>query len=159
MISQYNSKSTWGRDERERTYEIMAKGKPWKCFVHLLMAVLGLRCWAGCSLVAVSGGCSLVAVSGGCSLVAVWRLLTAMTSFCGVQAPGTRASVVVEHGLSCSASCGTFPGQGSNPCPLNWQEDSQPPGPQGKSKKSLLMKKISYDRGQIIIGCGHWMLR
>ena len=35
-------------------------------------------------------------------------------------------SVVVAHGLSCSAACGTFPDQGSNPCPLHWQADSQP---------------------------------
>ena len=40
---------------------------------------------------------------------------------CWVQALGSRASVVVEHGLCCSAACGIFPDQGSNPCPLNWQ--------------------------------------
>ena len=27
------------------------------------------------------------------------------------------------HGLSCSAACGVFPDQGSNPCPLHWQAD------------------------------------
>ena len=35
-------------------------------------------------------------------------------------------SVVVAHGLSCYAACGIFPDQGSNPCPLHWQTDSQP---------------------------------
>ena len=30
----------------------------------------------------------------------------------------------MAHGLSCSAACGIFPDQGSNPCPLHWQEDS-----------------------------------
>ena len=30
------------------------------------------------------------------------------------------------HGLSCSAACGIFPDEGSNPCPLHWQADSQP---------------------------------
>ena len=35
-------------------------------------------------------------------------------------------SVVVAHGPSCSAACGIFPDQGSNPCPLPWQADSQP---------------------------------
>ena len=35
-------------------------------------------------------------------------------------------SVVVAHGSNCSAACGIFPGQGSNPCPLHWQADSQP---------------------------------
>ena len=33
-------------------------------------------------------------------------------------------SVVVAHGLSCSAACGVFPDQGSNPCPLHWHADS-----------------------------------
>ena len=33
-------------------------------------------------------------------------------------------SVVVAHGLSCSAACGIFPDQGSNPCLLHWQVDS-----------------------------------
>ena len=40
-------------------------------------------------------------------------------------------SVVVAHGLRCSASCGIFPDQGSNPCPLHWQTDSQPLRHQG----------------------------
>ena len=40
-------------------------------------------------------------------------------------------SVVVAHGLSCSAACGIFPDQGSNPCPLHWQVDSQPLRHQG----------------------------
>ena len=55
---------------------------------------------------------------------------------CRAQALGTRASVVVArglwstgavvvaHGLSCSATCGIFLDQGSNPCPLHWQVDS-----------------------------------
>ena len=36
----------------------------------------------------------------------------------GLQSTG---SVVVVHGLSCSAACGIFPDQGSNPCPLHWR--------------------------------------
>ena len=40
-------------------------------------------------------------------------------------------SVVVAHGLRCSAACGIFPDQGSNPCPLHWQADSQPLHHQG----------------------------
>ena len=35
-------------------------------------------------------------------------------------------SVTVAHGPSRSAACGIFPDQGSNPCPLHWQADSQP---------------------------------
>ena len=69
-------------------------------------------------------GVSLLAVSRGFSLVVMLRLLTAAASLVaehGLQ--GTQASVVVAHGLSCSAACGIFPGQGSNPCPLHWQVD------------------------------------
>ena len=40
-------------------------------------------------------------------------------SRCGAQALGRAGSVVVMHGLSCSAACGFFPDQGSNPCPLH----------------------------------------
>ena len=40
-------------------------------------------------------------------------------------------SAVVAHGPSRSAACGIFPDQGSNPCPLHWQADSQPLRHQG----------------------------
>ena len=43
-------------------------------------------------------------------------------------------SVVVAHGPSCSAACRIFPDQGSNPCPLHWQADSQPLRHQGSPK-------------------------
>ena len=52
---------------------------------------------------------------------------------CGFSSCGSRAqqlwlagSAVVAHGLSCSTARGIFPDQGSNPCPLHWQADSQP---------------------------------
>ena len=40
-------------------------------------------------------------------------------------------SVIVAHGPSCSAACGILPDQGSNPCSLHWQADSQPLRHQG----------------------------
>ena len=45
-----------------------------------------------------------------------------------LRSTGSRCagSVVVAHGLSRSAARGIFPDQGSNPCPLHWQADSQP---------------------------------
>ena len=46
-------------------------------------------------------------------------------------------SVVVAHGLSCSVACGIFPDQGSNPCPLHWQADSQPLCHQGSPNQSF----------------------
>ena len=78
-------------------------------------------CWVfvsvrGLSLVAASGGHS----SSRCAGLSLSRpLLSRSTS-------SRRAgSVVVAHGLSCSAACGIFPDQGSNLCPLHWQADSQ----------------------------------
>ena len=63
-------------------------------------------------------GLSLVVASGGHSLSRPLLL----------RSRGSRraGSVVVAHGPSCSAACGIFPDQGSNPCPLHWQADSQP---------------------------------
>ena len=45
-----------------------------------------------------------------------------------LQGTGSRhtGSVAVAHGPSRSAACGILPDQGSNPCPLHWQADSQP---------------------------------
>ena len=37
---------------------------------------------------------------------------------------GHVGSVAAAHGLSCPTACGTFPDQGSNPCPLHWQVES-----------------------------------
>ena len=37
----------------------------------------------------------------------------------------------MAHGLSCSTTCEIFLDQGSNPCPLHWQADSQPLHHQG----------------------------
>ena len=45
-----------------------------------------------------------------------------------LRSTGSRCagSVVVAHGPSCSAARGILPDQGSNPCSLHWQADSQP---------------------------------
>ena len=49
----------------------------------------------------------------------------------------------MAHGLSCSAACGIFPDQGSNPCPLHWQADSQPLCQPGKPQDEFLRLKRS----------------
>ena len=63
--------------------------------------------------------------------------------YCGLslRSTGSRraGSVVVAHGPSCSVTCGIFPDQGSNPCPLHWQADSQPLRHQGSPKSFVLM--------------------
>ena len=89
-------------------------------------------CWVfvsvrGLSLVVASGGHS----SSRCAGLSLSRPLL-------LRSTGSRraSSVVVTHGPSCSAACGIFPDQGSNPRPLHWQADSQPLRHQG-SPKSL----------------------
>ena len=80
--------------------------------------------WLGWVFVSVRG-LSLVAASGGlsssrCAGISLSRPLL-------LRSTGSRrAGSVVAHGLSCSAACGILPDQGSNPCPLHWQADSQP---------------------------------
>ena len=46
-------------------------------------------------------------------------------------------SVIVAHGSSFSVACGIFLDQGSNPCPLHWQADSQPLRHQGSPDYSF----------------------
>ena len=88
-------------------------------------------CWVfvsvrGLSLVVASGGHSSSRCAG---LSLSWPLL--------LRGTGSRraGSVAVAHGPSCSAACGIFPDQGSNPCPLHWQADSQPLRHQGSPQK------------------------
>ena len=83
-------------------------------------------------------GLSLVAASGGhsslrCAGISPSRPLL-------LRSTGSRraGSVVVAHGPSCSAACGILPDQGSNPCPLHWQADSQPLRHQGRPLHSFL---------------------
>ena len=81
----------------------------------------------GLSLVAASGGCSSLRCTGfslgGFSCCRAWALgaWASVVVPCGLWNAG---SVVVAHGLSCSAACRIFPDQGSNPCLLHWQADS-----------------------------------
>ena len=79
-------------------------------------------CWVfvsvrGLSLVAASGGHS----SSRCTGLSLSRPLL-------LRSTGSRRAglVAVAHGPSCPAACGIFPDQGSNPCPVYWQADSQP---------------------------------
>ena len=56
------------------------------------------------------------------------------------------SSVVVAHGLSCSAACGIFLDQGSNLCLLHWQVDSLPRShhrsPRSENLKEELEKNV-----------------
>ena len=57
-------------------------------------------------------------------------------------------SAIVAHGPSRSAACGIFPDQGSNPCPLHRQADSQPLRHQG----SPLNLSIDYQQLFYLVG-------
>ena len=84
-------------------------------------------CWVfvsvrGLSLVAARGDHS----SSRCAGLSLSRPLL-------LRSTGSRraGSATVAHGPSCSVACGIFPDQGSNPCLLHWQADSQPLRHQG----------------------------
>ena len=95
--------------------------------IYLFLFIYFCMCWVfvsvrGLSLVAASGGHSSPRCAG---LSLLWPLL--------LRSTGSRhaGSVIVAYGPNCSAACGIFPDQGSNPCPLHWQADSQPLRHQG----------------------------
>ena len=83
-------------------------------------------------------GFSLVVASGGHSSSRCAGLSLSQPLL--LRSTGSRraGSVVVAHGPSCSAACGILPDQGSNPCPLHWQADSQPLHHQGSPYHSFL---------------------
>jgi hypothetical protein len=94
------------------------------------MAVLGLCCCAGFSLVEMSRGYStdamlrlLIAVV---SLVAKHGLQGALASVVVASRLQNTGSIVVVQGLSCSMAYGIFLDQGLNPCLLHCQADSSP---------------------------------
>ena len=101
----------------------------------------------GLSLVVASGGHSSSRCAG---LSLSWPLLLQST---GYRRAG---SVVVAHGLSCSVACGIFPHQGSSPCPLHWQADSQPLRHQG-SPLLLFLMKITNSSSLCL--CPYWYLQ
>ena len=73
---------------------------------------------------------------GGFSCCGAWDLgaRASVVVAHGLQSAG---SVVVAHGLDCSAACGIFPDQGSNPCPLRWAGGFLTTAPPGKSQATL----------------------
>ena len=102
--------------------------------IYLFLFIYLWLCWIfvsvrGLSLVAASGGHS----SSRCTGLSLSRPLL-------LRSTGSRraGSVIVAHGPSYSAACGIFPDQGSNPCPLRWQADSQPLRHQGSPKTFLI---------------------
>ena len=116
-------------------------------------------CWVfvsvqGLSLVAASGGHS----SSQCAGLSLSRpLLLRSTS------SRRTGSVVVAHGPSCSVPCGIFPDQGSNPCPLQRQSDSQPLRHQGSPLHAFWAKALSAVLSNILsrmlVNKGPWKIK
>ena len=87
-------------------------------FIYLFFVVLGLRCYAGFSLAAVSGAYSLVGCVG---FSLRWFLL--------LWLPGSRAQAQLwwHMGFVCPEAYGIFPDLGWNlSMSLHWQADSIP---------------------------------
>ena len=108
-------------------------------FIYLFIYLLML-CWVfisvrGLSLVVASGRHS----SSRCAGLSLSQPLL-------LRSTGSRraGSVIVAHGPSCSVACGIFPDQGSNPCPLHWQADSQPLRHQGSPRKLFSKEQTVY---------------
>ena len=99
------------------------------------MAVLGLRFCARAFSSCGKWGHSSSQCAG---LSLSWPLLLRST---GSRRAG---SVIVAHGPSCSAARGIFPDQGSNPCPLHWQADSQPLRHQGSPLPLIFKFPLSF---------------
>ena len=116
----------------------------WKCtnlFFFYFFIFIFFNFWLCWVFVSVRG-LSPVAASGGhsssrCAGLSLSRPLL-------LRSTGSRCagSVVVTHGLSCSAACGILPDQGSNPCALHWQADSQPLRHQGSPQAVLNNGKV-----------------
>ena len=80
-------------------------------FLQLQQAGTTLHCGAGASHCGCFSCCRAQALGAWASVGVAYGLWRA-------------GSVTVAHGLSCSAACGIFPDQDSNPCPPHWQVDS-----------------------------------
>ena len=106
-------------------------------FIYFWLFWVFVSVW-GLPPVAASGGHS----SSRCAGLSLSRPLL-------LRSTGSRraGSVIVAHGPSRSTACGIFPDQGSNPCPLHWQADSQPLRHQG----SPISPIFTFDFGKVIL--------
>ena len=113
--------------------------------IYLSLFIYFWLCWVFVSV----RGLSLVAASGDHS--SSWCTGLSLSRPLLLRSTGSRCSgsVVVAHRPSCPAACGIFPDQGSNPCPLHWQADSQPLCHQGSPVALFLKDEISIQTWKI----------
>ena len=114
-------------------------------YLFIYLFIYFWLCWVfvsvrGLSLAAASGGHS----SSRCAGLSLSRPLLLRST--GSKRAG---SVLVAHGPSCSAACGIFPDQGSNPCPLHWQADSQPLRHQGSPINDI----FTWRSNDVVVHC------
>ena len=105
--------------------------------MYLFMAVLGLRFCAR-----TFSNCS----KWGPLFIAVRGPLTIAASRCGAQAPDAQAQYLWFTDLVAPQHVGIFPDQGSNPCPLHWQADSQPLRHQGSPHSTDFNNQIAGNK-------------
>ena len=115
-------------------------------FFFFLILFLFIYLWLCWVYVSVRGLPPIVA-SGGHSSSRCADLSLSRPLLLWITGSRRAGSVIVAHGPSCSAACGIFPDQGSNPCPLHWQADSQPLRHQGSPMTDF------YN----ISGLNHWI--
>ena len=115
-------------------------------FFLIYLFIYSWLCWVfvsvrGLSPVVASGSRS----SSQCTGLSLSRPLL-------LRSTGSRraGSVVVAHGPSRSAACGILPDQGSNPCPLHWQADSQPLRHQGSPVPKFLYAQVPCTKGVVL---------
>ena len=98
-------------------------------------------------------GLSLVAASGGPSSSRCAGLSLSPPLLFRSTGSRRAGSVIVAHGPSCSAACGILPDQGSNPCPLHWQADSQLLHHQGSPLTIVFECKREFQHGSTLCLC------
>ena len=108
-----------------------------KFYLFIYLFYLWL-CWVFVSV----WGLYLVVASGGHSSLRCAGLSLSRPLLLWSTGSKRAGSVIVAHGPSCSAACGIFPDQGSNPCPLHWQADSQPLRHQGNPVAIIINLRI-----------------
>ena len=118
---------------KPRSFECLSTARVLFFFFFFFFFIYLWLCWVPVSV----RGLSPVAASGGHSSSRCAGLPPSRPLFLRSTSSRRAGSAIVAHGPSCSAACGIFPDQGSNPRPLHWQADSQPLRDQGSPARVL----------------------
>ena len=123
-------------------------------FFFFLNIYLFIYFWLGWVFVSVRG-LSQVAASGGHSSSRCAGLSPSRPPPLRSTSSRRAGSAAVAHGPSCSVACGIFPDQGSNPCPLHWQADSQPLRHQGSPivKSCIPFVLLKFNFNLLFLSC------